>query len=104
MTTPTQRPVSAPVRSRASVQQAAYDEMRRPQAAIVFRLLRDSGESGVSWRELWAAGESNEPHEVNQRWEVGPIVVWLRSRGVDIEALYDTSVGETRFYLRGVGV
>jgi hypothetical protein len=93
---PPERPVfqSAPVRSRISKAQEEYDAKRRPQAAKLYRLLRDCAEKGSSWRECWALGEGNEG------WDVGPIVIWLRSRSVDIEAVYDPVRGETRFYLR----
>jgi hypothetical protein len=91
---PTQRPPSAPVRSKTSKAQEEYDAKRRPQAAKLYRMLRDCAEKGSSWRECWALGEGNEG------WDVGPIVIWLRSRSVDIEAVYDVVAGETRFYLR----
>lgn len=97
---PPERPAGAAPRPLGNRAQEKYDEMRRPQAAIVFRHLREAGEVGVAWRELWALGESSEPHEVTERWDVGPIIVWLRARNVDIEALYDVVAGETRFYLR----
>lgn len=79
-----------PVENRA---QKRYDEMRRPQGALMFRMLRDRHEEGASWKECWALGEGNEG------WDVGPIVVWLRSKGVSIDARYDVVAGETRFYL-----
>jgi hypothetical protein len=48
---------------------------------------------GMSWAECWALGEGEES------WAVGPIVIWLRSKGVSVVALYDVAEGETRFYL-----
>jgi hypothetical protein len=54
----------------------------------LFRALRVAQHSGLAWRECFALCD-----------EVGSVVVWLRSRGVDIEAVYDSSAGETRFYL-----
>jgi hypothetical protein len=60
---------------------------------IVFRALKLNAMLGLSWKECWALGESNE------NWDVGPIINWLRSKGVGIEARYDPVVGETRFYL-----
>ena len=74
----------------------AYDAMRRPQAASVYRMLKSRHEVGASWKELWALGESNE------QWDVGPIVVWLRFHGCEVEARYDVVGGESRFYLVGV--
>ncbi|HWI68540.1 MAG TPA: hypothetical protein VNS88_09185, partial [Nitrospiraceae bacterium] len=63
-------------------------------AAVLFRFLRDAGDAGLSWKECWALGEGND------EWDVGPIVVWLRSTGkVEVLARYDVVVGETRFYL-----
>jgi hypothetical protein len=102
---PPERPAtqSAPVRSRGSKAQEEYDAKRRPQAVLLYRFLAASLETGRSWRECWALGESQESleeYELNAGWDVGPIVVWLRSHGVDIEALYDVVAGETRFYLR----
>lgn len=96
---PPERPAtqSAPVRSRTSKAQEEYDALRRPQAAVLYRALGDAGDAGLSWRECWALGESGE---TNSRWDVGPIVIWVRAKGVDIEALYDPIAGETRFYLR----
>jgi hypothetical protein len=47
----------------------------------------------MSWAECWALGEGEES------WAVGPIVIWLRSKGVAVVALYDVAEGETRFYL-----
>ena len=92
---PTQRPPSAPapVRSKSSKAQEEYDLLRRPQAGKLFRALREAGESGMSWRGCWALGEGNE------RWDVGPIVIWLRMQKVQIDARYDPVGGETRFYL-----
>jgi hypothetical protein len=99
---PPERPAtqSAPVRSKTSKAQEEYDAKRRPQAVLLYRFLAASLETGRSWRECWALGESEGEYELNVGWDVGPIVVWLRSHGVDIEALYDVVAGETRFYLR----
>jgi hypothetical protein len=96
---PTQGP--ALPRARGSKAREAYDQKRRPQAALMYRMLRERHEAGMSWRECWALGEGNDD------WDVGPIIVWMRSRGVSVEARYDPVVGETRFYLvagEGVGV
>ncbi len=73
--------------------QQRYDEMRRPQAATLYRALMGKTSEGMSWKECWALGEGND------RWDVGPIVVWLRAHGVEVEARYDSVVGETRFYI-----
>ena len=98
---PTQRPDEdrlqgppPPPRAPKSRAREAYDAKRRPQAAVLFRFLRDAGDAGLSWKECWALGEGND------EWDVGPIVVWLRSTGkVEVLARYDVVVGETRFYL-----
>lgn len=84
-----------PLKSSKAKWQLERDEQRRPQAAVLFRALRERTD-GMAWRELWALGESN-PSE--WAWEVGPIVVWLRAQGVSVVAEYDTANGETRFYL-----
>ncbi len=86
-------PVYGPPRPVRNMKQEAYDEMRRPQAAVLYRALMAATSSGLSWKDCWALGEGNE------QWNVGPIVVWLRSHSVDIEAVYDVVAGETRFYL-----
>jgi hypothetical protein len=91
---PTQRP--ALPRAPKSAARERYDAMRRPQAALMYRALMAVYEQGLSWKECWALGEGNA------EWDVGPIVVWMRARGVVIEARYDAVVGETRFYLVGV--
>jgi hypothetical protein len=101
---PPERPAtqSAPVRSRGSKAQEEYDAKRRPQAVLLYRFLAASLETGRSWRECWALGESQESleeYELNAGWDVGPIVVWLRSHDVDVIAEYDVTAGETRFYL-----
>ena len=70
----------------------AQDAMRRPQAAVLFRALRDAGAGGLSWRECWALSDDEE-------FVVGPIVIWMRFHGCDVEARYDPVAGETRFYL-----
>lgn len=70
------------------------DALRRPQAAVLFRALKRAGSAGLSWRECWALSDDEE-------FVVGPIVIWMRFHGCDIEALYDAVAGETRFYLRG---
>lgn len=90
---PVKSAVSAAPRPLQNKRQEQYDEMRRPQAALMFRSLKANSLLGMSWRECWALGEGNST------WDVGPIVVWLRAHGVDIDARYDSAVGETRFYL-----
>lgn len=80
-----------PVENRALKRQ---DEMRRPQAAVLFRALREAGEAGLSWKECWALSDDEE-------FVVGPIVIWMRAHGVSIDARYDVVAGETRFYLLG---
>jgi hypothetical protein len=65
------------------------DAERRPQAAVLYRALLAAGPGGLSWRECWALGD----------WEVGPVVIWMRAHGVEVEARYDPVAGETRFYL-----
>jgi len=90
------QPMAPVVRARSSAA-VAYDEKRRPQAALLYRELLSAGGAGLSWKECWALSG-----EVNDGWDVGPIVVWMRSKGVDIDARYDVVAGETRFYLSGV--
>jgi hypothetical protein len=96
---PTQRPaltegarqerlVYGPVRAPVNKQREKTDAERRPQAAVVYRALLAAGAGGLSWRELWALSEA-----------VGPVVIWMRAHGVEVEARYDPVVGETRFYL-----
>lgn len=68
------------------------DAMRRPQAAVLFRALKDAGAKGLSWTECWALSDDEE-------FVVGPIVIWMRFHGVVVEARYDAVAGETRFYL-----
>jgi hypothetical protein len=77
-------------RSQAAVK---YDEMRRPQAAVLFRALKAAPVLGLSWKECWVLGEGN------QEWDVGPIVIWMRTKGVEVDARYDPVAGETRFYI-----
>ena len=72
---------------------AVLDEKRRSQAVVLFRALRDAGAVGMSWTECWAAGQGVS------EWEVGPVIVWMRGRGVEVRAEYDTVGGETRFYI-----
>ena len=88
---PTQAPASPlpkPLVNSVAAKQKRYDEMRRPQAEVLFRALRAAEHKGLAWRECFAL--TDEP---------GSVVVWLRSHGVDIEAVYDSGAGETRFYL-----
>jgi len=66
--------------------------MRRPQAALLFRALKSAGAGGLSWKECWALSDDEE-------FVVGPIVIWMRFHGCDVEARYDPVAGETRFYL-----
>jgi len=89
---PTQEPVYGPPQPVRNRQREAQDEMRRPQAALLFRALRSAGESGLSWKECWALSDDEE-------FVVGPIVIWMRFHGCDVEARYDPVAGETRFYL-----
>ena len=70
------------------------DELRRPQAAVLYRALREAGETGLSWKECWALSTDEE-------FVVGPIVIWMRFHGVGVTARYDPVGGETRFYLEG---
>lgn len=87
---PTQRPaLPRPLRDSNRDKQ---DAMRRPQAAVLFRALRSAGALGLSWKECWALSDDEE-------FVVGPIVIWMRFHGCDIEARYDAVAGETRFYL-----
>ena len=89
---PTQRPDGvppAPLRNRA---RDAQDEMRRPQAAVLFRALKAAGAGGLSWKECWALSDDEE-------FVVGPIVIWMRFHGVEVDARYDPVAGETRFYI-----
>lgn len=78
------RPV---VRARSNAV-AVLDEKRRSQAVVLFRALRDAAEKGLAWRECWALCE-----------DVGPVIVWMRARGVEVSAVYDVGGGETRFYI-----
>jgi hypothetical protein len=80
--------VSAPPRPRGASAQQKYDEMRRPQAALLFRALKAAEHKGMAWRECFALCE-----------EPGAVVVWMRAHGVDVDAVYDVGGGETRFYL-----
>jgi hypothetical protein len=89
---PTQEPVYGPPRPVVNRAREAQDAMRRPQAAVLFRALKSAGESGLSWKECWALSDDEE-------FVVGPIVIWMRFHGCDIEARYDVVAGETRFYL-----
>lgn len=97
---PTQRPaphtgltpdVRAP-RPLVNRKQDAQDELRRPQAVVLFRALKAAGSAGLSWKECWALSDDEE-------FVVGPIVIWMRFHGCDIEARYDPVAGETRFYI-----
>ena len=89
---PTQRPaLPRPLKNRA---QDAQDEMRRPQAAVLYRALKAAGSEGLSWKECWALSTDEE-------FVVGPIVIWMRFHGVGVTARYDAVGGETRFYLDG---
>jgi hypothetical protein len=90
---PPQRPAGDAPRPLVNRAREKQDEMRRPQAAHVFRMLRERHAMGASWAELWALGEGNE------EWAVGPIIVWLRAHNVEVVAEYDVTAGETRFYL-----
>ena len=87
---PTQRPaLPRPLKNRA---QDAQDEMRRPQAAVLYRALKAAGSEGLSWKECWALSTDEE-------FVVGPIVIWMRFHGCEVVARYDPVGGETRFYL-----
>jgi hypothetical protein len=86
-------------RPRENKARELYDAKRRPQAALLFRFIRDAGVVGVSWKECWALGLECESNGESNEWDVGPIVVWLRAHGVEVVARYDVVVGETRFYL-----
>jgi len=87
---PTQRPaLPRPIKNRDREKQ---DALRRPQAAVLYRRLRERLD-GMSWRECWELGAGDA------EWAVGPIVIWLRAHDVPVHAEYDTSAGETRFYL-----
>ena len=88
---PTQRP--APPRPLGNRARDAQDEMRRPQAAVLYRALKSAGAGGLSWKECWALSDDEE-------FVVGPIVIWMRFHGCDVDAVYDVVAGETRFYLR----
>ena len=85
----------SPVVRARSAAAVAYDEKRRPQAVLLYRELLRVGDAGLSWKECWAVGEADADYAV------GPVVVWLRSKGVDVRSTYDTVAGETRFYLSG---
>lgn len=92
-TAPTQRPALSLPRPIKNRDREKQDELRRPQAAVLFRALREAGESGLSWKECWALSADEE-------FVVGPIVVWMRFHGCEVEARYDAVAGETRFYLQ----
>jgi len=85
-------PVYGPPRPVVNRAREAQDAMRRPQAALLFRALKSAGAGGLSWKECWALSDDEE-------FVVGPIVIWMRFHGCDIEARYDVVAGETRFYL-----
>lgn len=89
---PPQRPAGDAPRPLRNLQREKQDEMRRPQAAVLFRALRDAGSLGLSWKQCWALSDDEE-------FAVGPIVIWMRFHGVEVLARYDAVGGETRFYL-----
>lgn len=66
------------------------DDTYKPVAAVLFKALRSRGEAGLSWRECWMVLE-----EAASDVAVGPLVIWMRSKGVSIVALYRD--GETVF-------
>jgi hypothetical protein len=89
---PTQGPaLPRPLRDTGKEKQ---DAMRRPQAALLFRALKAAGSAGLSWKECWALSDDEE-------FTVGPIVIWMRYHGCEVNAVYDLIAGETRFYLAG---
>lgn len=65
-------------------------ETYKPVAAVLFRALRSRGEAGLSWRECWMVLE-----EAASDVAVGPLIIWMRSKGVGILATYRD--GETVF-------
>jgi hypothetical protein len=100
---PTQGPALDPTRERSETAlprplrdtgKEKQDAMRRPQAALLFRALKAAGSAGLSWKECWALSDDEE-------FTVGPIVIWMRYHGCEVNAVYDLIAGETRFYLVG---
>ena len=68
----------------------ASDERFRSPAAVLFRAMKARGETGLSWRECWMALD-----EAGIEEQVGPCIVWMRSKGVAVSAAYRD--GETVF-------
>ena len=70
------------------------DEKNRPIASALYRALKARGEAGLTWREAWLVlDEAGADESV----AVGPLVIWLRHKGVRIVAGYRS--GETVFFL-----
>jgi len=66
------------------------DEQMRPLAAVLYKALQGRPD-GLSWIECFALWPSERP-------QVGMLVIWMRSKGVPVSAIYVN--GQTRFVLK----
>lgn len=73
------------------------DAKHKAPAAVLFRAMRERGAAGLSWRECWMVLEEGAFEDA----QVGPTIIWMRSKGVGVIALYEN--GETIFVLEEVG-
>jgi len=89
--TPIPSPLPRPVKNTAQEQ---YDALLRPQAALLYPVLKKAGSAGVSWTEAWNVLTAQFTDVVT-----GKVVVYLRAHGVGVVAYYEG--GETRFKLDG---
>ena len=95
------RPVPAPEPERISPlprpPKNSADAKFKAAAAVLYRALVARGEVGLSWREAWMVLDENVREEA-----VGPTIIWMRGKGVEVLATY--RAGETVFVLEQVGV
>jgi len=73
------------------------DAKHKAPAAVLFRAMRERGDAGLSWRECWMVLEEGAFEDA----QVGPTIIWMRSKGVGVIASYVD--GETVFVLEQTG-
>jgi len=60
------------------------DERFKPAATVLYRALQARGDGGLTWREAWMVLDEGAFDDV----PVGPLVIWMRGKGVNVVALY----------------
>jgi hypothetical protein len=96
------RPVPAPEPTVKSVTvpkapKNSADAKHKAAAASLYRALQRRADAGLSWRECWLVLDEHGHEEV----QVGPVIIWMRARGVAVLSLY--RAGETVFVLEVMG-